>query len=593
MKKYSLYIILIFLTVLLWQCQNDSDKTGVKKSADINAKTEPKPTIAMPVPDLDDEADTDQPQAPEEETERETDILGDILDVPTEVEKEINETEDETSIPDDGSWVLLINNEKKISKAEFERSYSQFRRLSPKKVSKKVFAHNIFLANYVLKSEANAHFASPKNQKMLNFIRRQTMIDQYLKTKMSSAKKIRTPSNKVLRAFHAQLVKQPGFKRLSFRKHRRKIIRLYKNQKLNQKVMQLQETVRIFRNDQYEKNMITKYINDKINKAKALGKRYKNFWLYRIASGRILNKKKSVSKKRPAAKKKSSRKSRKSKRLAKKTITTKKKNLKKKPVIKKEPVLAAKPVAKKENSGLKKAISKDIDSIKRKNSHSLPSDQYEIVGTDLTVPKETPKETPQDIAVKETAPQPELESLPENKTQDQAKKAKIVEKPEKKSDSQEPIQVAKKEETPEEETVEEITGPSADEVDKGLFGEDPEKRNRYQYDKVYYVKDIENKINMMRNFNPKVITQFRRNKQFRRQYVERFLLEELAYKELKKTGLMHSTAYRRIADFAVQNFMLGFYMKKVLGLTNKTKTRAYFQNYMSSNQIKFSETYFK
>ncbi|MDH4128708.1 MAG: hypothetical protein OEV44_08155 [Spirochaetota bacterium] len=181
----------------------------------------------------------------------------------------------------DLSWVIQIN-KTKISKEVFEHSYNKYKKIIRGSFSKRDFV-NVFMQNYAFTAGVGRYFRTKKPLKDL--IRRQAIIEYFLKKNVFN-KKIKNPTDEELKLFHSQLVKQKEYEKLNLFKDRSKIVNFYKIQIKNQNYMLLQQTLkgefRIMQNDEWEKDIINKYINNKINLKTAMGDQYKTFWLYKI-----------------------------------------------------------------------------------------------------------------------------------------------------------------------------------------------------------------------------------------------------------------------------------------------------------------------
>ncbi len=544
MTRYWVFIIILAVYITQTACQKESKESKAKnnKSNSLTTSLDTSHPNGIAPSDQDklDSKTTDDIDDDSFLNSINEDVLKGTEGESDPVEEKANEVDEED--PDDGSWVLMID-DKKISRQAFEKEYDEFRRLSPIKLSKKKYA-NLYLQNYIFKNKAQKYFADKSGQsinKLLKLVRRKAMVDYYLKEQVQT-KKIQRPSKGKLKAFYSQLIQQKGFGHLKFGRHRAKIKQLYRLQEVNKRTFLLDQSLKgrykIISNDEWEEDVISKYVNSRYNKKKALGRNYKKYWLYKILIGKGHKKRKSNKSTSVGDKVKGK-------------ITDK---------VGKDNKLTAPSheklvIKNKKNSNKVPQIV--VDSIIDDTMTSISSD--EKISSKLGPPKD-----------RNTLAEGFGEYRENNKL-----------RPLKKSKSDASLfddSVESDDETPPKKL-------------KPLFSKG-QYRNRRSIQLC--IKDVESAIQFYRQaqLNPKLIRALRKNPQARQQFVNRFLLEELVYKQLKEKKLIYTQKYKDMGDLAVRNFSLNYYMKNVLGLTSRTGQKQYLMKYMESHQIRLSERYF-
>lgn len=570
--KFFLVILILFTS--FYAC-NDEKKPKKEKSADEKAIAELQKEVK--------EEKKNKSFSYKKAEESQDDFLSSLNEqmVQSDIQKDVNKKEDKSEQKDeklkaegeketekeeiksqydeddDGSWAIKID-KRKISVKQFDRAYKRFVRATGKKISKDQFV-NVFLQNDLFKRQANWYFRSSKRRNIKDFIKKQAVIENYIKE--HSRSKIKTPSLDKLKSFKKQVLAQTEFKNLSIKKDYSKIVNLYKMQMANQKLHLLSQSLkgefRILQNDEWENEVIEKYVRKEINLKEAKGKKYKDYWLYKIL-------------------------------LANKT---------KKKVIK---------VASKSNKASKNTNKPEVETTKEKIAES---DKTEKASTEkLTISNDKQNDESQskvdekdkaetESPNKEIKKNDEKEKIAEgrqqaeksNKTKDMSSKIKDAESLESNENKKttEAKKIAKTEDNADSDSLEEEKT-----VEKVI--EKKEVKKDYGPAISYYIKDIENKINLysITGFNPNFVKSFRKDPNVRMQFLERFLLEELIYRKLKKSKTLYSRKYKRIANQAVDNFSLGYYMKNVLGLRDQKSQQQYFLNYMQKHRIKMSDRYF-
>ncbi len=551
MTRYWVFIVIIAVYSPQTACQNGSKDNNIsqKRNNKANSLTA---SVDTAHPDGVTQSEKDLEANQEDGTTSSNSPKGDTDDDPflssinegmlkeSEEKSDSDEkgSEEDQEQPDDGSWVLMID-DKKISRQAFEKEYQEFRRLSPQKVSKKKYT-NLYLQNYIFRDKAKEYFASPSKKSLLKFVRRKAMIDYYLKEQVQS-RKIQSPSPQRLKAFYSQLIRQKGFGHLKFNKHRAKIKQLYKLQELNRRTIELDQSLKgrykIISNDEWEEDVISQYIHNRYHKKNALGKHYKKYWLYKI----LLEKgvKKDTGKKNLSFQK------------AKKAIQ-KRKDKKSKILTNKEIVI---------NKDVKKNP-KDSD---KTVVDSIINDTMTTIDNDDRIPSKLTLEKDGNPLAKE------FEAFQKNNNFKASNRLKDTEK-----------------------LSGRITQPdteSPSEKLKPLFTKGQYKHRRSIQ---LCIKHVESTLQFYRRaqLNPKLIRVLRKSPQARQQFINRFLLEELIYKQLKDTKIIYSQKYKDLGELAVRNFGLNYYMKNVLGLKSRAEQRRYLMKYMESHQIKLSERYF-
>ncbi|HEO65431.1 MAG TPA: hypothetical protein ENI73_06110, partial [Spirochaetes bacterium] len=498
MMRYWIVIIIIAVYSPQIACQNGSNDNNVSpkrsnKSDSLTASVDTAHPDGVTQSEKDSEAnqgaENDSSTFPKEDTDGDSflDSINESMLKESEEKRDSDETgSEEDKNPDDGSWVLMID-DKKISRQAFEKEYQGFCRLSPQKVSKKKYA-NLYLQNYIFKDKAKEYFASQSKKSLLKFIRRKAMIDYYLKSQVQS-RKIQTPSSQRLKAFYSQLIQQKGFGHLRFNKHRSKIKQLYKLQELNRRTGELDQALKgrykIISNDEWEEDVISKYIHNRYNKKNALGRHYKKYWLYKILLGKEV--KKSAIKKNLSFQKN------------KKTLQ-KRKGQKSKIMTNKE-------------IGIHKNVKKDLTEVPKPMVDSM------IHNTMTTIDPDDRVSSKPTLAKDGNPLAEEFEDFQKNNN---FKASNRLENNEKLSAR----------------TIE-----SDDESPSGklkpLFIKGQYKHRRSI---PLCIKDVETCIQYYRlaQLNPKLIRVLRKSPQARQQFINRFLLEELIYKQLKDTKIIYS-----------------------------------------------------
>lgn len=593
MKQIVLCLILS-LIIILSHCQKNKSISVNDNSAQISQDIQSKPTDSTEITKA-------------QENDKYLDDLNKGLfedDKPTNSENNDENKAKENEDPEDGNWAIMIN-DVKVSKSEFEREYNKFRRLAKRKTSKKEFINN-YIYSYLVNRNANGYFASKSKRALLNFVKQQAVVKHYISKKFSN-KYVKTPSQNVLSQFYNQLIQeQPQFKKLSLKKDRHKIIQMYKNFRLNQKYAQLQNSLlgkhKVIKNDEWENGIIEKYVANKINRRLATGSKYKNYWLYKIVSGKKVTKKIYKKQNVKISKKK------KSKKIAKKTnkpkinneIKISKKNkikplesLKESKVSKKE-----KTIAKKDNTNIKEKIenNESIDDSKEVEPIILAKKDEENTSSKNTQENSKPVEKFKDITVNK------LVEIAEEKKELKTKSTNEESKTEEKEKVQIEQESIVEKETNDEQTIEQKNQKNNEDI--GLFEhkEDlsPNKvlsttsKTKYKNEKIYYIKDVENKLYLLNkiSLNKNVLSIFRSNSIFRQQFINQFLFEELVYLRLKESRLLYSSTYKRIAYNAEQGFKMNYYLKNVLRIRNQTQQRNFVLNFINNNTIKQNEAYF-
>ncbi len=412
-------------------------------------------------------------------------------------------SEDKDSIPDDGSWVILIDNENKISKKEFETEYNRFIQTSGQNISKKNFV-NVFFQNRLINNKAKSYFySSPSRIALVQFIRKQTIVENYIRSKYYSEQN-HTPNSTELKAFYNEMIKYKQFKKMDYITDRKKILNLYKIQSLNKQLQNFEQSLlgryRIYKNDRFEQNLIHKYSQKNVNLQRALGRNYKNYWLFKIVIG--------------------------------------------KPNQIKSPKIP-----------LHTHVKKDL--IPKKSKSYLGINQPIIfnnatekdINTEIIVdnPLDKPNKSILNIEInKSTSKLDKSSDVTENKLPDQF---------------------------PEE----------------YLF---PKDRFKGVKSVNFYIRDIENKIRLTKitGSKPQLIRAFYHDPKTRSQYINQFLLEELIYKYLTDRGLINR--YLWLANKTVDNYVIGYYIKFVLGIHTQDQQRKYLLKYIESHNIRYSNKYF-
>ncbi|GMT48727.1 MAG: hypothetical protein IEMM0008_0266 [bacterium] len=551
MTRYWFFIIILAAYFPQTACQKESKDTKVKQSNTSKQNNKSNSLTAS----LDTTHPDEITQSEEDKSDPKTtddidddsfldsineDMLKETEEKSGSIEDEKGNAEDEEH-PDDGSWVLMID-DKKISRQAFEKEYQEFRRLSPIKLSKKKYI-NVYLQNHVFKNKAQKYFADKSINKLLKLVRRKAMIDYYLSEQIHG-KKIQTPSIGKLKAFYSQLIRQKGFGHLKLGRHRGKIKQLYRQQELNKRTFLLDQSLKgrykIISNDEWEEDVISKYINNRYNKKKALGKNYKRYWLYKILIGK--DDQKDKSKKSPSAKNK----------IKIKIASKIKKSNKLSTPDHKEIVI--------------KKVKKDKSKASQIVVDSVIHDTMTSIGDGEKIPSKPGLQIDRNTLSKD------FDGFQKNNNFRALKKSK--------NDTSNPFDDSMElgDETPPEKLNPLFT--------KGQY--------KYRRSIQLYIKDVESTIQFYRQaqLNPKLIRVLRKNPQARQQFVNRILLEELVYRQLKEKKLLYSQKYKGIGDLAVRNFSLNYYMKNVLGLNNRSEQKRYLMKYMESHRIKLSERYF-
>ena len=643
-KKIYLSLLLFFvLLIISFNCSDDkmSSKGNKKQSKSENTTSQTDIDISNDTNQSSKSSASDEATSSNDSEDKIFDpsmFDGDITGSATPIE-EIG-ANSSSSLPDGIAFKI---GEDSYSSAEFEEAFRQFTKLSKQKISKKQFVPE-FVGRKLLLKNATEHpfFKSEAGTNLLSNIKKQAVIEYYLMTQINNfqikptqtqiASFKKNCKNNIeeyaMLGLSSQVLNNPA-KLKSF------YINYEKFKRKNELFQSLKDLVFMSYNP---KKVLEKYIGNQIDLSDAASsKYYKNYWILRInyqaiGNGYSISKKDKVEDTSNEEADESNEPEN-TKEALDETKETKLKNPIKENFIttdltKEQPKLTD--CYNLDNKILESyeeligELPSNIDIINTTKSNVTSSNEDKKLFEDKSLGNFLPRNVldqnmdnktgfitklPADKIIDEPLTE-DVENTP-NTIDLSIDKVKIPSNaPVKEEEAEEPLPLLKNSLNPlsnilpqdnesqglSENNENTLKLPKAKSVNKKTSSKKERIRNSIPKDddlehiRYYYVKDLLDRINLLKQNNPKLFNMLNKNPVLKNQFIQEFILGELIYLAYTNNKLPQNFKKFTFNQNLISNFILNYYMKNFF---SKNKLKQMVEEYFKNNSKTFNRKYFE